>query len=125
MFKKSQIMLLGTLVMVNTVTAADIVDGEEFIDPTRPLFLSGSDGDSGSDVLAIIRNVIPSSYDISFIRAGNSPVAVINEERVTIGDVVGGATVVAIERSSVTLSLNGEERRISLYGDSIKRSAAQ
>lgn len=102
---------------------ADLIDGEELVDPTRPLFIGR--GDSDTDVLTMIRNVVPASYDLSFIRAGSSPIAVINSERVTIGDSVGGATVTDISRSSVTLSINGNERVISLYGDSIKSSPAQ
>lgn len=103
---------------------SNLIDGEEFKDPTHPLFVSAQ---SGSDeVLQMIRNVVPASYDVSFIRAGStSPMAVINSERVSIGDIVGGATVTAIDRSSVTLSVNGEERIISLYGESIKSEATQ
>ena len=66
-----------------------------------------------------------SSFDLSFIRAGSTPLAVINDERVTIGDVVGGATVVSIDRSGVMLSINGEERRVSLYEDGLKVPATQ
>lgn len=104
---------------------ADLIDGEEFRDPTRPLFVRTQQVADG-EVLSMIRNVVPSSYDLSFVRASSSsPIAVINSERVTIGDVIGGATVVAIERSSVTLSVNGEERVISLYGESVKSPVTQ
>jgi hypothetical protein len=76
-------------------------------------------------VMNMIRNVLPTSWDVSFIRAGASPMAVVNSERVTIGDSIGGASVVAIDRSSVTLSINGEERRISMYGEGIKTPVSQ
>lgn len=104
---------------------ADLVDGEELRDPTRPLFVRAQESTSG-EVLSMIRNVVPASYDLSFVRASSSsPIAVINSERVTVGDVIGGATVVAIDRSSVTLSINGEERIISLYSESIKSPVTQ
>jgi predicted HAD superfamily phosphohydrolase len=104
---------------------ADLIDGEELRDPTRPLFVRAQETSSG-EVLSMIRNVVPASYDLSFVRASSSsPIAVINSERVTVGDVIGGATVVAIERSSVTLSVNGEERVITLYDQSIKSPVTQ
>lgn len=116
-------LLLG---LSSSVACADLIDGEELVDPTRPLIMAVSLGQSNTDVMAMIRNVLPTSFDVSFIRAsGSSPMAVVNSERVTIGDSIGGASVVAIDRSSVTLSINGEERRVSLYGDSIKTPATQ
>ena len=126
MFRASRQQIVALLLVFPVWQAdADLIDGEELPDPTRPLFVSSGDGADNSDVLAMIRNVVPASFDLSFIRAGSSPIAVINQERVTVGDVIGGATVLGIERSSVTLSINGEERRISLYGDSIKAPATQ
>ncbi len=118
--------LIAALLVAGTSSAvqADLIDGEELQDPTRPLFLVAQGG--SDQVLDMIRNVIPASYDVSFIRASStSPMAVINSERVSVGDIVGGATVVAIDRSSVTLSVNGEERIISLYGESVKSAVAQ
>ena len=104
---------------------ADQIDGEELIDPTRPIFLRANGVEETTDVLAMIRNVVPASFDLSFIRAGRTPIAVINSERVTIGEVIGGATVIAIDRASVTLDVNGNERRISLYDNEIKTPVAQ
>ncbi|GAB5499194.1 MAG: hypothetical protein PsegKO_15050 [Pseudohongiellaceae bacterium] len=118
----------ATLVALNlaSLASADIIDGEELIDPTRPLTIMRAQSSTDDSVMDMIRNVVPSSYDVSFVRASsNSPMAVINDQRVTIGDVIGGATVVAIERNSVTLSINDEERRISVFGTSIKAPAAQ
>ncbi len=124
MFKKLAANIGLLAILHGGFAHADLIDGEELVDPTRPLFVR-SDNEEGSDVLAMIRSVVPSSYDVSFIRAGSSPLAVINSERVSIGDRVGGATVVAINRSSVTLSVNGEEQIVSLYGDGIKSPTSQ
>lgn len=127
--KKLAVLLSVCIVQVQVQAQAqvqtNVIDGEELVDPTRPLFAGRPNIEGDSVVQAMIRNVVPSSYDLSFIRAGSSPIAVINQERVTVGDVVGGATVVSIDRSSVTLSINGAEQRISLYDDLIKRPATQ
>ncbi len=121
------VLMMGLLVQMPALVFADQIDGEELVDPTRPLFFSMAPESEGSSaVMNMIRNVLPSSFEVSFIRASStSPMAVVNSERVTIGDSIGGASVVAIDRSSVTLSVNGEERRISLYGDSVKSPATQ
>ena len=125
MSKRSIIALAVCTFSICDSALADLIDGEELRDPTRPIFVA-AESRSDDDVLQIIRNVIPASYDVSFIRASSTaPMAVINSERVSIGDTIGGATVVAIERSSVTLSVNGEERIISLYGESVKSAANQ
>lgn len=125
MSKLSRIAISLSLMLCAYSVNADLIDGEELVDPTRPLFVSSGSQSDSSSVLSLIQSIVPSSYDLSFIRAGSSPVAVINQERVTLGDVIGGATVVAIDRSSVTLSVNGEEQRISLYGDTIKAPVSQ
>ena len=121
------VLMMGLLVQMPTLVFADQIDGEELVDPTRPLFFSmAPEGEGSAAVMNMIRNVLPSSFEVSFIRASStSPMAVVNSERVTTGDSIGGASVVAIDRSSVTLSVNGEERRISLYGDSVKSPATQ
>jgi len=121
-FKKNIIKGLFLALFMNSHAVADVIDGEELVDPTRP-FLMESESD-GSLVQDLIRSVVPSSYDVSFIRAGSiSPIAVINGQRLTIGDIIGGAEVKAIDRSGVTLLVGDEERRISLYDVSIKSTS--
>lgn len=102
--------------------AANTIDGEELIDPTRPLAELTVE-DDGLDLDMIFRNIVPESFDLSFTRASSSnPMAVINNQRVTIGDLVGGATVAKITRSSVTLLIGDDERIIGLYDTSVKRA---
>ena len=128
MFNKSlSVIVLITGMVFVPLAMADIIDGEELVDPTRPLVMaSARSSDVESSVMDMIRNVVPSNFDVSFVRASSSsPIAVINDQRVTIGDEVNGATVVAIDRNSVTLSVNNEERRISVFGTSIKSPATQ
>lgn len=121
-----RVLLVTSAVLFAPLSGADIIDGEELVDPTRPLAVTRAQSSADDSVMNMIRSVVPSSFDVSFVRASsNSPMAVINDQRVTIGDVIGGATVVAIDRNSVTLSINDEERRISVFGTSIKAPASQ
>ena len=111
------------LMLCGSTVAADVIDGEELIDPTRPFYFEVT---AGGDAAAadLLRGVVPAGFDISFIRASeSSPLAIINEQRVTLGDVIGGATVVAIDRSGVTLLINEAEQRINLYSDGVKSPA--
>lgn len=109
------------LACARTSTAlADVIDGEELIDPTRP-FLIAQSGNNDSVSSDLLRTIAPSSYDLTFVRAGSStPIATINNQQVTIGDEIGGAVVVEIGRSSVTLLIAGQETQISLFGTSVK-----
>lgn len=112
-----------SIVLLSMSIQADVIDGEDLVDPTRPLgFIAGNNDDDS--FLERFTGILPTSFDVTFIRAGSSnSIAVINEERVTIGDNIGGAEVVGIQRSSVTLLINGEETVISLY-DSVKSAAS-
>lgn len=111
---------LFNALLLSSIVHGDVIDGEDLVDPTRPLMALTVEDDS-VDLGAIYRAVVPASFDLSFVRASSSnPMAVINNQRVTIGDVIGGATVAEISRSSVTLLVNGEERKIGLYDTSVK-----
>jgi hypothetical protein len=113
--------MLMLVLLAAAPASADVIDGEELVDPTRPLFYNQRSTNSDSAVTAMINRVLPSSFDLSFIRlGGNGAMAVINDQRVGIGDSIGGAEVVAIDRSSVTLSINNQEQRISLYDTDVK-----
>lgn len=112
------------LLMSSSLSFAEVIDGEELVDPTRPLLFEMPDGvDGGSQ--GVIRSVDPSGYDVSFVRvSGATSIAVLNGQRVTIGDVIGGATVAVIDRSGVTLMIDDQERRVNIYENSIKAQAA-
>ena len=113
--------LLGLLLCLPGMDLlADVIDGEEFVDPTRPIF-SRNSLEADDFVLDLIRDVLPSSYEVTFVRAGNkSSLAIVNGQRVTVGDEIGGATVVSIDRGGVTLLVEEQETRVNLYGGSIK-----
>jgi len=118
-FQLALLLLFG--LCASPALPAEVVDGEDFIDPTRPLALTriqrpvvqGERPDDGA---------VARQFEVTFVRAGSSvPIAVINDQRVTIGDTVGQATVVAIDRSGVTLSVHNQEQRVSLISTSVKR----
>jgi len=48
------------------------------------------------------------------------PVAVVNNARVTVGDLVGGAEVVSIARNRVTLLVDGQEQVLSIFNPAVK-----
>ena len=80
--------------------------------------------DNGNLIVDLVRTDVLSNYDLSFVRAGGDhPIAVINQQQLTIGDVIGDAEVIVIDRGGVTLSVNDEEHRVSLYGVSVKSNA--
>ncbi|MEQ8955006.1 MAG: hypothetical protein RL120_12820 [Gammaproteobacteria bacterium] len=103
---------------------ADVIDGEDLQDPTRPLVRPSAIRTDDDGFLERLGNILPGSFELSFVRASSSsPMAVINDRQLTIGDVIGGAELIAIDRSGVTLLMNGEETRINLYSSSVKAAA--
>ncbi len=109
--------LLCVGLLLASGASADVIDGEELRDPTQPLFQSVVGGTESTVVPAT--NLAAGQYEVTFVRVSTTPVAIINRQRVTVGDVVGGATVIAIERGGVTLSVNEEERWIPVYGTNV------
>ena len=112
--------LLLTLLFCGSL-AADVIDGEELVDPTRPLFAGAVVESDDTGLPDRTRNILPANFDVTFVRASSSsPIAIVNDQRVTVGDTIGGAQVTGIDRNGVTLSVNGQERRITLFGSGVK-----
>lgn len=104
-------------------THAATQDDELLIDPTVPLnpaIVSDGSADSSAGGILDMFGAL-TSYELSsvLIRA-NDRLAVINGERVRVGDSVTGARVLAIEPDHVNLNVNGTIERLELYTDSIK-----
>jgi len=104
--------------------AADVIDGEELIDPTRPLLVELAkvpEEEAGGSLLDMFRAATSTEFEVTFVRASSrSPMAIVNDQRVTVGDVISGATVVAIDRNSVTMEVDGLQQEISLYSTNVK-----
>lgn len=124
-FNKSLLLTSVCALLLSSVVQADIIDGEELRDPTRPADAvrpaSGAQNGLLSGVLNSASGLLNRGYSVSFIRAGgNEPVAMINEQLVKTGDMIGEAEVVAIEADSVSLRVNGIVQRVSSFDGSLK-----
>ncbi len=76
----------------------------DFVDPTRPYAAP-----------VPIRAAIAKSFVVNAIFvSSHRQIAVINGQRVAVGDTVDGATVTRIERNLITLDANGREVTASL-----------
>lgn len=117
---------MSLLAQTTQPPATQSFDGEVLRDPTRPFAVTAvSRGASGNVVDNLpslpMGGLARNNFSVTFIRDGGaSPMAVVNEQRVTIGDVIGGATVVAISSDGVTLSVNGLEQVITTFGPTVK-----
>lgn len=114
--------LMCASTLANAVQAATTQDDELLVDPTVPLSLTYAPeaGEEGGGLFGFL-NTVTTSYTLNsvLIRPGDR-FAVINGERVRIGDSVGAARVTQIESDHVVLNVNGRIDRLELYGASIK-----
>ncbi|MES3007222.1 MAG: hypothetical protein V4751_05570 [Pseudomonadota bacterium] len=143
--RHAAVWMMGVLALAGaSVVSAELFGEEELRDPTRPvsvrvaadgsfLFglmdalggfgndLRGGIEDLGSLGVGALEGIVSTGYNVSFIRTGGErPVAMINEQLVGLGDVIGEATVVNIEADSVTLLVNGQEQRVSSFAAPVK-----
>ncbi len=131
----------GTMLVLSgvSIARAELFGDEDLRDPTRPASVRvaadgsflfglmdalGGFGDglrTGLDDLSefgagAIGEMVSSGYTVSFIRTGGErPVAMVNQQLVSPGDVIGEATVVSIDADGVTLLVNGQEQRVSNF----------
>ncbi|MFT5321217.1 MAG: hypothetical protein ACI934_001365 [Pseudohongiellaceae bacterium] len=104
--------------MVSVKANAELVNGEEMVDPTAPFFLRAN-GDAAIANTSLITTF--DNYEVSSILIrSNLKMAIINSQRVSEGDRVGNAEVVNIESNVVTINLDGELKELKLHGGSVK-----
>lgn len=117
---------LPLLAQTTQPSATQSFDGEMLRDPTRPFAVTRISRGAVGDIVESDRSLpagglARSNFSVTFIRDGGaSPMAVINEQPVTIGDLIAGATVVAISADGVTLSVSGLEQVITTFGPTVK-----
>ncbi|PCH60670.1 MAG: hypothetical protein COC19_05635 [SAR86 cluster bacterium] len=114
---------IGLLIALASASVnAEMIDGEELKDPTRPFNAAAQATTSfGAGLPSTVRSV--GEYKVSFIRAGDSsPLAIINNQQLSLGDVIGNGTLIAIERDAVTLLINNESRKFFINGSTMKVS---
>ena len=121
MFKVLKSLIGPGLLMFAVLAPGDDLDSLK--DPTQPLRGSvkqTSDGDSVMLTAGFIDGF--ASYKVASILVSPSrKIAIVNGEQVQIGSVVDGASVVAIERDSVSLSVNNETRQIFMNDGTLKQ----
>ena len=121
--------VVTAMLLIAGSTFAATMDDELRVDPTMPLSLlatgGGGDeeGDEASGGLFGLFGVgeLFTSYELSSVLIRpQDRIAVINDERVRVGDKVGSAVVASIESDHVTLNVDGELQTLKLYENSIK-----
>lgn len=128
MFSRLKNLCLVTLlpfVMASSVFAAS-QDDELLVDPTLPLSMAfnagnaANIGDSDNSLLDLLSGAF-TGYELSSILVrAEDRIAVINGERVRVGDKIGSAVVASIEADRVTLNVGGDIETLELYENSIK-----
>ena len=120
MFRAATGALLGLMLGSNMLQAqTTVIDGEIFRDPTRPPSMTAAA--LTGEVLLGSGALNPANYIVSFIRTGATrPVAVINNQTLTIGDEINGAYVTDIRDREVVLSAQGQEYVLSTVGRSVR-----
>lgn len=113
--------------MGGAVVAQDgYVDGELFRDPTLPAYMAGAGtgaGDATSPGVGLRQGLDRSQYVLSFIRTGGgNPMAVINDQSLSIGDRLGDALVRDIRPTEVILVIGGQELVVSTISLPVRES---
>ncbi len=106
------------MLAVNCIGAEDL---EGLVDPTAPINMSIALEDVGS--VGIGDAAMPgfASYTLNsvLIRSADR-IAVVNNQRVRVGDRVGAAIVNSIDAEGVLLDIDGELTPLSLFGEPVK-----
>lgn len=113
--------LLATAVSA-VVAQEAFIDGELIRDPTQPAHLAIT-GPADSPAGALMQVPDRSLYALSFIRTGGDyPIAVINDQSLSIGDRVGDALVRDIRPTEVILAIGGRELVLSTISLPVRES---
>ncbi len=95
---------MRSLLPIIGLLVATSVEARDFRDPTRPY-----------SPPVVARAAVAKSFVVNAIFVSSRrQIAVINGQRVAVGDVVDGATVTRIEKHAITLDANGREVTASL-----------
>lgn len=91
------------------------------VDPTAPLHMSApASGDAAPAAGGSLLSPGVSYQLNSVLIRSNDRLAVVNDQRVRVGDTVGTARVAAINNDGVILEINGETRSLALFGAPVK-----
>ena len=110
--------VIPTVSMAQSQGKMRLIDGEMLRDPMQPA--SAYHNNSGAlEVLPELPN--RSDFSLSFVRAGgNSPVAVINNRSLTVGDELSGMRIMEIRAGAVVLAASGQEYVLTTFGSAVR-----
>jgi hypothetical protein len=105
-------------------TIAATRDDVLLIDPTAPLVAvpaqEGAEAGAGGGLFGGLLSGFGGYRVTSILIRAEDRIAVVNDQRVRVGDSLGNARVIAIEPGSVTLDIAGESRELQVHENSIK-----
>ena len=95
-----------------------LIDGEMLRDPMQPVSAYRNNR-TAIDVLPELPN--RSDFTVNFVRAGgSSPVAVINNRSLTVGDELSGMRIMEIRAGEVVLAASGQEYVLTTFGSAVR-----
>ena len=104
------------VVMIFSFAAVAHAEVAGMRDPTEPLNVEVVQGDSN------IKSINKSFMLQSILYSSNRKIALINDKYVSVGDAIGKAKLVAIDRGSVTLKDADKVFKIYLFEQSIREN---
>lgn len=95
-----------------------LIDGEMLRDPMQPVS-AYRNNTTAMDILPELPN--RSDFTVNFVRAGgSSPVAVINNRSLTVGDELSGMRIMEIRAGEVVLAASGQEYVLTTFGSAVR-----
>jgi hypothetical protein len=101
------------------------IDGEFFRDPTQPPGSAQAAAliDVTSTEVVIAAEVTLNNLSLQFVRSGGiNPLAVINNQPLTIGENIDGATIKDIGPGKVLLDIQGLEYELALFKRPVRQA---
>ncbi len=106
-FAGALLLLITVTLPIQAKTSLTLDSGEVLHDPTKP-----ADWRASRPAKAVARQ-----YKLNYIlNADGRKMAMINGQRVSVGDYVSGAKVLAISEGSVSLMVDGQRRTLRVSG---------
>lgn len=114
--------LLPVGVMAQPQGETRLIDGEVLRDPMQPVSAYRRN-ERVQEVLPELPN--RSEFTVSFIRAGgSSPMAVINDRTLMVGDELSGMRIMEIRAGEVVLGAAGQEYILTTFGSAVRTPAS-
>lgn len=127
--KRKMTSALICLLVSGSVSAQTIqIDGELFRDPTQPpsAAFSMTVVETMQAVEIEVVQALLAKLSLNFVRSGGiAPIAVINRQNYSIGDVIEGAVISDIRSGEVELTIEGQKHVISMFSRPVRKTNEQ